>query len=638
MRRLLYLIIALIVLVVGGLLALPMLVSNDAVKDHLTAQFRSLTGRSLDVKGDIALSYWPSLRVSLHDVSLSNAAWATEPAMLTAKALGAELALLPLLRGEMQIIGIALESPVVALETSREGQVNWRLAAWRAPVQVAGPGTPPALESLKLERLTVTRGTLITLDHGTGKKQILTDLNASLSLPDIRNDLTATLSTRFRDRTLEASVRVGPLLDMFKAEPAKASLSLTAPELSLRYDGTLTVKNDEPVFNGELTARAGNLPDTLAWANGEPAAPPVTTLSLTGKLNGTPKRLTLADARIGADSLTLTGEIGAELDGAKPFVSARLNTETLDLTPFMPREGETVSLLIANAFAETPRWSADPLALEGLRAVNMESTLTAGNIIADQFKATGLNLQTTITGGTLQAVLKPLALYEGTAEGSLTLSASGMPEMRQELTLSKVQIGPLLRDMKGIKRISGTADMQWSLRGAGESQAAMVSSLAGGGKFSVTEGALHGIDFLRLFSNPTPQDGEEAGAETRFTSLTGTATVKSGIISNHDLKMESPKLRVAGQGNVILPEWLLDYKLTPVFAEPKPAEDGTPAPKKLNVSFKVDGPIDHPRFRPAFSSLAKEALKDPDAAKETLKSIKEGIGDIGGQLKGLFGN
>ena len=71
----------------------------------------------------------------------------------------------------------------------------------------------------------------------------------------------------------------------------------------------------------------------------------------------------------------------------------------------------------------------------------------------------------------------------------------------------------------------------------------------------------------RLWHLTSEDDSEQASVgerqETDFSSLGGTFAIANGRLTNNDLLMLSPLLRVEGQGWVDLPGQTLDYRLRP---------------------------------------------------------------------------
>jgi len=103
------------------------------------ARIKVVTGREVTVGGRVSLRIGFRPKVVAHDVRLANAPWAKAPYFVTAKELELQLALLPLLRRDFELVRLNIVEPVVALETSKDGKGNWELE----PVAGAAGGPPP---------------------------------------------------------------------------------------------------------------------------------------------------------------------------------------------------------------------------------------------------------------------------------------------------------------------------------------------------------------------------------------------------------------------------------------------------------------------------------------------------------------
>jgi len=652
MRWIFGIIVLLVLIAVGGMLALPSIISNDAVKAKLTKAFESSTGRELTIEGDIGLSYWPSLQVQVEDVRLSNAPWGKEPHMLTARTLGAELALLPLLKQQVEIIGVHLIQPAIVLETRADGATNWQFAKAHASYEIASAGSTPAkskLKSLVLESMSIQQGTVTLINHADGSRQTLKDIDANASLPNMQEALQANISARWNDEPITLQLRASPGQALLDGQATEAKLTLQAPSLKASFDGQLTTQPGDPqraAFDGPVSLHVEELEELLAWLQGDKegegaGVEMLEEIALNGSLTGDIMHPTIKNLQLKLDHLRLQGELGAELGGKAPAILARLHSNDLNLTPFLEEveeehEEKEVSFLslLSTAHAATgapvsDRWSETPLPFDGLHAVELALTLTADKVQAKQFEGRDLNLSADINGGILQAALKELKLYQGTAKGKASVIASSPPKVTQSLTLENVQLEPLLTSLDLTDRITGKAKLEWAIQTQGRSPRSLISNLSGNGSFLANEGVIRGLNLAKMIRAAREQEGEEEGAETRFTKLSASFTANNGTIHNPDMLLESPVMNVKGHGNILLPPWLIDYRLEPQWVKNTEAQEGE-AKKPLKLDFKVTGPLDKPRFRPALSSIAKDALKDPEAAKETLKSLQDG-------LKGLLG-
>ncbi|MFQ5467781.1 MAG: AsmA family protein, partial [Kiloniellaceae bacterium] len=90
-------------------------------------QARAVTGRDLKIAGAVDLDVSLTPAIAIQDVTFGNAPWGTYPEMVSVRRIEVEVALLPLLTGEVRIRRLIVKEPTILLETSRAGQGNWVL-------------------------------------------------------------------------------------------------------------------------------------------------------------------------------------------------------------------------------------------------------------------------------------------------------------------------------------------------------------------------------------------------------------------------------------------------------------------------------------------------------------------------------
>ncbi len=110
-------------------LAFTVLMATDFndYRDLVQQRMKAATGRDLVIAGNIDASFSLSPRLSAKQVSFRNAAWSDIPQMASLNEIEAEIALLPLLSGEIRINEVVLRGGQVVIETNKEGVGNWVL-------------------------------------------------------------------------------------------------------------------------------------------------------------------------------------------------------------------------------------------------------------------------------------------------------------------------------------------------------------------------------------------------------------------------------------------------------------------------------------------------------------------------------
>lgn len=192
---------------------------------------------------------------------------------------------------------------------------------------------------------------------------------------------------------------------------------------------------------------------------------------------------------------------------------------------------------------------------------------------------------------------------------------------------------PFLLDWIDFKWISGNADLVVSVSGAGHTQQQIVNSLQGNGSMQFRDGAIEGINIPAMVRGL--KEGKFIGwksdsrEKTDFSSLTGTYTVQNGILSNSDLSMVGPLIRLTGSGTVNLPNETLDYSLTPRLIASLQGQGGDQVEGGIVIPVRVTGPLADPRVKPDL----KKIMEDPDFTKNAIDTVNKAVQGLGGDKK-----
>ena len=100
--------------------------------------------------------------------------------------------------------------------------------------------------------------------------------------------------------------------------------------------------------------------------------------------------------------------------------------------------------------------------------------------------------------------------------------------------------------------------------------------------------------------------------------------------------MNMTGMNVTGKGDINLPAYTINYRLTPQAAGK--GQDGKAA-GGLSVPVVISGSLDNPQFMPDVGSAIQNVLKDPTQLKNTERSVKDAFKnpkDATKNLKGLL--
>jgi uncharacterized protein involved in outer membrane biogenesis len=145
------------IVVAGG--AILKSIDFNQYKALIAEQAKQATGRDLVIAGDLNLEISLNPSVAVEGVSFANAAWGSRPEMITVKRFAAEVSLLPLLSGQVDINQVILEGVDLLLETDSGDHANWTFGkssereekAEPAPSGTASGDSPPPAEQPKQE-------------------------------------------------------------------------------------------------------------------------------------------------------------------------------------------------------------------------------------------------------------------------------------------------------------------------------------------------------------------------------------------------------------------------------------------------------------------------------------------------------
>ena len=125
-RRLFYilgfLLLLIALIIVGGTAAVT--IYEDKIKAILSDKIYQSTGRAFEIADGFQFTLNPRPTLVVKDIRFANADWGSEPWMLTIGRAEASLSLEGLLKGELRLRVLALDSPNMLIE-KKEGKNNW---------------------------------------------------------------------------------------------------------------------------------------------------------------------------------------------------------------------------------------------------------------------------------------------------------------------------------------------------------------------------------------------------------------------------------------------------------------------------------------------------------------------------------
>lgn len=367
MRKLLWLLGLLLVVVVGGVIAAPSFIDWNQYKGMASDKVRQLTGRELKIAGEVHIAVWPAPALVAEDISFSNAPGSQSPTMASFKAVEVRIALAPLFAGRIQVETVKLIEPVIELERMADGKANWEFTAAAKPAangaakpadstsSSAGGSTP----DIVLDNFTIENGTLIYRDVKSALIEPIEKLNATVAAVSLQGPMESSGAMVLRGIPLSYSASLGSLIQG-RTIPFNAQLSLQAGDLTARANGTLVSLLEAPQFKGAVEIKGANLGASLS-ALGVLAQPPAAPIALTmsGETTASAKAVAINELALNIAGVQAKGDLQLDL-GTNLRFGSRLAINNIDVTklqtalrPQSPPKAQTPTAK-ANATAKTP--------------------------------------------------------------------------------------------------------------------------------------------------------------------------------------------------------------------------------------------------------------------------------------------
>ena len=640
MSRLIAILVGLLLVIVAVIIVVPMLIPMETYKGKVTELVKAQTGRDLRIDGDIGLSFFPNIAVSIGDVGFSNAKWARDAEMASMKEMRASLKLVPLFSGNVEIDSFVLVDPIIHLEVRKDGTPNWQFESARGQAAPAAPETPSqgggaAVSEFRLGEVSIQNGSATYRNAQSGASYAMENVNIDLSMPGLDEPFVADGSLVWNGDEIDIDLKAARPRAFTEGGETPVTLAVSAPKLTTSYEGTLKVI-DGLAFSGAVDLDVPSVRELAAWTGSPmPAGEGFGQLTISGKASGTDNLYRFSGAKVAFDGMNATGDLSVGTGGARPNIKGKLAVDRIDVNTYLANGGESGGGS-GGGSSDDGGWSTEPIDLSGLKAADADFTISAGEILFQKLKIGESALALKLSNGVLNANLSKLALYEGQGSGKLTVNGAGAtPKVNANFALAGLSAAPFLTDAADFKRLEGKTALDIAVTAAGRSQRDMVSALNGNGSVKFTNGKIKGINLAQLTRTvlSAATTGWQSGGtqDTDFSELGGTFTITNGILKNDDLKLLSPLIRVTGAGTANMPKKTLDYRVEPKLAATLEGQGGSTEAKGIEVPILITGSWSNPRFAPDLKSM----IQNRENIKQTIDSIKEDKGKS--LLKGLMG-
>ena len=612
-KALVAMVVGLVVLVVAAALLLP----TDRIANIAARQFEAATGRSLHFGGEVVPSFYPVIGATAQDVRIGNPAWAGAGPMLTAGEMDIGLNVMALIRGDIVVERVVLQSPDLHLIRDAQGRMNWNFAENAPPASAtAGAASDAPARSLSLAEARIVNGALRFEDAQSGTDLRISALEGVLRLPDARGPATLSAAGQANGQPFDIAFQTQNAARLLSGAVTPVGLEGTLAGAAISFGGRMGL--EDMALEGQLDARIPALRPLLqlvGQTGGEMAAEYLP-LGLRGQVTrAADGRLFAREAQFQAGGVRLAGDLDLVPGGERPRVTGQLSGDVIDLR----RQSRAARAQPAQSGqGGASGWSRDAIDASALGLIDADISLALAGLRTD-----GLSLGRTRFGLAIDRAravfdLRDVALFGGQVTGEFVMNNRAGLSVGGDLRLRDIDLLSVLTEMADYRRLQGLANLDLQFLGVGNTLHDIMNSLRGSGRLAFSEGEIIGFDLAGMLRNLDMSYMGE-GNRTIYQALNGTFTISEGVLRNEDMRLEASRFSVTGRGAVGIGARNLDYRIVPTALR----DDDT-----LRVPLMITGPWDAPRFRLDMESLAREQLRVEqerleDIAREEARRLEE---------------
>jgi uncharacterized protein involved in outer membrane biogenesis len=515
----------LLLLLVAAVILVPVLLDKEELLELASEVLYEETGATLTVDGDIGLSLFPTVGVSLADAGLTMPG--SEQPDLQAHSMEIGVQFIPLLFGNVQINTIRLDGMTARIESApkqaavdsgklSDEQLDAFYAARRKAIREADDAAGAELALAVPLALEV-------------KHLVITDSRLELVDP------TAHKSTVIELVRLETS---GLNLD---GKPIPLQLQLRVPGepvIDVALDGNISLDQQTQVATLEA----------VKLIVGGVAAQPVKlqisgTIDLSRQVADLQLALELGETK-GSGSLRYAGFESPQID-----TSLQLNL--LDPALFALAGPEAA----AAASGDTPSTSGDePLPLDAIRLIDTRADLRIDKARFDAHTVSDMRVKLRAVDGVIQITSLTGDLHGGKLDLQATFNGKhNTAKLKTAGSLTAMDIASALAAVESDPILTGTAGLNWQLHSKGRSVNELVAALSGPVKLRTEQVVLQEMSVEHMVCQAVALTNQEQltatfPAYTKFQTLSAEIQLADGKARLRPLLAELPQIALVGTG------------------------------------------------------------------------------------------
>ena len=613
MKKLLIVFGILAVLIAGSYAALSMVLSPARIKTAVLPTVSDVLGREVLIDGDISISLFPTFGLKIEKLYVTNPAGSElEGNLLEVANANLAVAVLPLLKKELEVREFTLIEPNINLVVMKNGDPNWVFSGLQKPTtaQPAAPveegviteATAPTLPlaDLRINSIAIKNGTITYSDQMAGSTVQLTKANFDIKMPTLDAVADIAGEALLNGNTIKGNLTLETPYSLIYGENTKLKLDADTPYADIIAEANLvyTAQTTRPVFRADFTQ-----------------------ISAAGE----------------GFSTSGTGEFAAVWGNQRPEVTATLDLAFFEITN--PQRATRGSLNAPREKApkeavEPLTWPTERLDFSAFNNFDGQATLKI-----DQIKNNGrifgpLNMGATLVDRRLVLGLKRLDVFDGQTTGEIVLNTrSAVPSASINTHLVGLQIERAMPEEAAPYGASGTIANHVELTTSGHSVKEFMANMNGTVDLTATQVGATKFDLEKtaelhlgalgpIVSNNVSENTIEA-IKQKLTTMAFSAVFKEGR-GQAVVKFSGPVLAQGGEGVINLPAADISLRMDPLLKANEKRD--------IILPFYIEGPLNGPELKADQEGITREVARQAariGAEKLLDKAIKKGDGSLG---------
>ena len=315
------------------------------------------------------------------------------------------------------------------------------------------------------------------------------------------------------------------------------------------------------------------------------------------------------------DQNTYSGSVAVDLAPSVPKVNAQLKAGDLDFSALNPEDTSESS-------SAGSGWSKDRIDASAVGLINGTIKLQARSIDLGKIKLGAADIGVAIDRARAVMSINNLNAYKGNFKGQLVANNRNGLSVAGDLNANSIALGPLLRALADIDRISSDGNLNLKFLGIGNSVDAIMRSLSGNLGLSMPQGNVSGVDIESLILQ-----GDPSARLTQFEKLRATGVMNNGRLVSDDFNVSTKRVDAKGKGFIDLGAQTMNYLLTPIAKDLSSTGStlGT-----IEIPVRIKGPWSNLSIRPdleAALNLEAERKKLEERARQEIEREKQKLED-----------